>query len=251
MCSRRGIARRSAATVSRAVEVLAAVAIAVDAEQHLGLDLGEAVDDAARRRSPASSRPDGADGGGGEESDDGLGDVRHVGDDTVALPDAERAQPAATARPGSRSSPQVSSSSSRSSEAWRIAIVPSSCRGTRARRSSAAPSGTSSRPASSAGQDRGSRRAGPRRSPRSPPRSRRGCDREPPEPRVARKGAEPALGGQPAGEFGDPGPLLHRFTRAARTFLAAGAFTIAQSIRAPNRSAQGSNSQIRATIRGR
>ncbi len=40
-------------TIGRAVEVLAAVAVAVDAEQHLRLDLGEAVDHACRRRSPA------------------------------------------------------------------------------------------------------------------------------------------------------------------------------------------------------
>ena len=38
-----------------AVVVLAAVAVAVDRQQHLRLDLGEAVDDASARRSPASS----------------------------------------------------------------------------------------------------------------------------------------------------------------------------------------------------
>ena len=47
------------ATTSRAVEVLAAVAVAVDREQHLRLDLGEAVDHAARAelRAPPRTRP--------------------------------------------------------------------------------------------------------------------------------------------------------------------------------------------------
>ena len=98
MRSRLGIAACSPATTSRAVEVLAAVAVAVDREEDLGLDLGEAVDDAARRRSRASSSTRSAPmRGGGEEGDDRLGDVRHVGDDAVAAarrPSARR--PAAT-----------------------------------------------------------------------------------------------------------------------------------------------------------
>ena len=75
------------------VEVLAAVAVAVDREQHLRLDLREAVDDAARapksgeqhdQIAPMLAR--------GEERDDRLGDVRQVGDDPVAALDPERAQ---------------------------------------------------------------------------------------------------------------------------------------------------------------
>ena len=75
-----------------AVEVLAAVAVAVDGEEHLGLDLGEAVDHAGRAEVGRAARPDRADRGGGEEGDDRLGDVRHVGDDAVAALDPELAQ---------------------------------------------------------------------------------------------------------------------------------------------------------------
>ena len=75
-----------------AVMVLAAVAVAVDRQQHLRLDLGEAVDDAARAEVGRAARPDRAEAGGGEEGGDRLGDVRHVGDDAVAALDAERLQ---------------------------------------------------------------------------------------------------------------------------------------------------------------
>ena len=77
----------------RAVEVLAVVAVAVDGQEHLRLDLREAVDHAARAEVGRAARPDGADRGGGEERRDRLGDVRHVGRHAVALLDAERAQP--------------------------------------------------------------------------------------------------------------------------------------------------------------
>ena len=108
------------------VEVLAAVAVAVDREEDLGLDLGEAVDHAGRAEVGRAARPDGADAGGGEEGDDRLGDVRHVGDDPVAALDPQRAQPG-----GGRGDlrPQLAPAqlvSSRSSEAWRIAVSASS-----------------------------------------------------------------------------------------------------------------------------
>ena len=89
-----------------AVEVLAAVAVAVDGEQHLGLDLREAVDTLAGR-SRASSGPDRAEAGGGEERDHRLGDVRQVGHDAVAALDAERAQAGGDARrPGRAARPR-------------------------------------------------------------------------------------------------------------------------------------------------
>ena len=75
-----------------AVEVASVVAVAVDAEEHLGLDLREAVDHAAGAEVGRAARPDGADRGGGEEGDQGLGQVRHVGGDAVAGTDPERAQ---------------------------------------------------------------------------------------------------------------------------------------------------------------
>ncbi len=74
------------------VEVLAAVAVAVDREEHLGLDLGEAVDHAGRAEVGRAAGPDGSDRGRGEEGDDGLRDVGQVGDDTVAGTDSEGAQ---------------------------------------------------------------------------------------------------------------------------------------------------------------
>ena len=76
-----------------AVEVLAAVAVAVDREQDLGLDLGEAVDDAAGAEVRRAARPDRADARRREEGDDRLGDVGQVGGDAVAGADAELAQP--------------------------------------------------------------------------------------------------------------------------------------------------------------
>ncbi len=74
------------------VEVLAAVAVAVDREEDLGLDLREAVDDAGRAEVGRAARPDRADARGREEGDDRLGDVGHVGDDPVPLLDSELAQ---------------------------------------------------------------------------------------------------------------------------------------------------------------
>ena len=74
-----------------AVEVLAAVAVAVDREEDLRLDLREAVDHRARAELGRGARPDRPQGGRREERDERLGNVRHVCDDTVAAADAERA----------------------------------------------------------------------------------------------------------------------------------------------------------------
>ena len=61
-CARRvGISARMPPHDRGAVEVLAAVAVAVDREQHLRLDLGEAVDHAARAELGRGARPDRAD----------------------------------------------------------------------------------------------------------------------------------------------------------------------------------------------
>ena len=75
-----------------AVDVLAAVAVAVDGDQHDGLDLGEAVDHRADPELGRAARPDRSDRGGGEQADERLGNVRGVGDDTIARRDAEVAQ---------------------------------------------------------------------------------------------------------------------------------------------------------------
>ena len=125
-----------------------------------------------------AARPDGADRGAGEEGDDRLGDVRQVGDDAVAAarPRA-RAGRRRSAATWARSSPQVSSSSSRSSEACRIAGLGVVLAGEDVLGVvEAGRRGTSARPASRARRARssGRRRPAPRRSPRSTPRSRRG-----------------------------------------------------------------------------
>ncbi len=75
-----------------AVEVLAAVAVAVDGEEHLGLDLGEAVDDAAHAELRRAARPRRADARAAEEGGDRLGDVREVGGDAIPGLDARLAQ---------------------------------------------------------------------------------------------------------------------------------------------------------------
>ena len=94
----RVLERRQRAPAARAidvapVEVLAAVAVAVDGDEHLGLDLGEAVDQAARRRSRASSttrsRPMLAQA---RKATTASGMFGRYGDDPVAATDAEPAQ---------------------------------------------------------------------------------------------------------------------------------------------------------------
>ncbi len=74
------------------VEVAAVVAVPVDREQHLRLDLGEAVHHAPRPEVGRATRPDGSQACAREEGGEGLRDVRHVGDDAVAALDPEAAQ---------------------------------------------------------------------------------------------------------------------------------------------------------------
>ena len=83
---------RIAAQGLGAIVVPAAVAVAVHRQQHARLDLSEAVDHAARAELRRRARPDRADRGDGQQRDERLGDVRHVGDDAIAAPHAQRAQ---------------------------------------------------------------------------------------------------------------------------------------------------------------
>ena len=76
-----------------AADRLCAVAVAVDRQQHRGLDLAPPVDDAARAELGGARRPDRPQAGGGEEGDDRLGDVREIGRHPIAAADPERAQP--------------------------------------------------------------------------------------------------------------------------------------------------------------
>ena len=92
-CCSPGIALDDRVERLGAVELAAVVAVAADREQHLRLDLREAVDHAAGAEVRRAGRPDGAERSAREERRRGLGDVRHVGDDAVAALDAQRAQP--------------------------------------------------------------------------------------------------------------------------------------------------------------
>jgi hypothetical protein len=82
----------------RPVEVAAVVAVAVDRQQDLRLDLGEAVDHRAGSEVGRAARPHGAQRRGGEEGGDRLRDVRDVRGHAVAAADAERAQAAGDPR---------------------------------------------------------------------------------------------------------------------------------------------------------
>ena len=64
----------------------------------VGLELREAVDDAARAELGRAARPDRAEARRRRERDQRLGDVRQVGDDAVARADAEPHEPGARAR---------------------------------------------------------------------------------------------------------------------------------------------------------
>ena len=85
----------------------AAVAVAVDRDQHLGLDLGEAVDHAGDAELGGAARPDRPDARRGQQGDHRLGHVGQVGDDPVALrrprAGAARPRPPPPAGPARRS----------------------------------------------------------------------------------------------------------------------------------------------------
>ena len=160
-----------------AVEVVPAVAVAVDRQQHLGLDLREAVDHRARAELGRRARPHGADRGGGQEGRDRLGDVGHVGGDAVARAHAERPQPGGDPRRSARAARPRSTATARA--ARRRGGSPRRRRrgrGRSARRRSAARPGTTRRRASRGARARArtARRPGRRRTPRPRPRSPRG-----------------------------------------------------------------------------
>ena len=83
-----------------AVDRLVAVDVAADGEQHGGLDLGEAVDDAARAELGRARGPHRPEARRGEVGDHGLGDVRGVGGHPVAPADAETLEAGAGAGDG-------------------------------------------------------------------------------------------------------------------------------------------------------
>ena len=172
----------------RAVEVLAAVAVAVHRQQQLRLDLGEAVDHAAGPELRSRAGPDRADAGRRQERDQRLGDVGHVGDHAVARGRRPSARiPPAAAATWAASSLQLSSSqlaqlravqhrellpARRGPAAGRgqrpqqqvLGVVELRAARTSARRASAAPRARARRAA----------RRARRRTPRCPPRSPRG-----------------------------------------------------------------------------
>src|SRR4029077_14641055 len=84
------------------VEVPSAVAVAVPGEQHLRLDLGETVDDAANAELGRTARPGCTDARAAEKGRDRLRDVREIAGDAVSgphprlpqrFPDRARARP--------------------------------------------------------------------------------------------------------------------------------------------------------------
>ncbi len=74
------------------VDALAVVEVAIRREQHLRLDLPEAIENRVRSEVRRARRPDGADARGREHRDDGFGSIRDESRDAVAAADAERAQ---------------------------------------------------------------------------------------------------------------------------------------------------------------
>ena len=82
------------------VEGFAAVRVAIHGEQHLGLDLGETVDQAAGPEVRRATRPDRPDRRAGQERHDGLRDVRHDRHDPVTATDPGSAQAGGDGRDG-------------------------------------------------------------------------------------------------------------------------------------------------------
>ena len=70
------------------VDRLAVVAVAVDRDQHLGLDLAEAVEHALHAEIGGARRPDRAERGRRQHRDDGLGGMRHHRRHPIARADA-------------------------------------------------------------------------------------------------------------------------------------------------------------------
>ena len=98
MALRLGRLRSMSPSLLRAIEVTPAVAVTVDREEDLRLELAEAVDNGARAKVGRAARPDRAEAGRREERNDRFGDVRHVGDDAVAACRRQaRTSPARTA----------------------------------------------------------------------------------------------------------------------------------------------------------
>ena len=161
-----------------AVDELVAVAVAGDGQQHLRLELAEPVEHAAHAELRRARRPDRAEAGAREEGDERLRDVRQVGDDPVARPDAEPLQAGAgaghlLAQLAERDLERRRATASARRPRRRPRPRPGRpC----ARRSSAARPGTTPRPASRASRARArtARARGSRRSPRSTTRSPRG-----------------------------------------------------------------------------
>ena len=71
----------------QAVDRLAVVPVAIDADQHLGLDLAEAVEHALDAEIRRGRRPDGAERGGRQHGDQRFRQVGQVAGDAVALAD--------------------------------------------------------------------------------------------------------------------------------------------------------------------
>ena len=105
---------------------LAGVAVAVGGDQHLRLDLAEAVEHALDAEIRRARRPDRAEARGGEHRDDRLRHVRQVAGDPVAGADAlGRAARPRSARPRRAARPRTARAGCRPRRRRRCAGVPS------------------------------------------------------------------------------------------------------------------------------
>ena len=84
--------------VAGAVDVFAAVAVAVHGQQHLGVDLAEPVDHRPHAGLGGTARPHRTQRGGGQHGDEGFGNVGKVAGDPIAGPNAQPLQSLGAAR---------------------------------------------------------------------------------------------------------------------------------------------------------
>ncbi len=112
---RLGSASATAVTSPARSMTLVAVSIAVDRDEHHGLDLAETIDHRSRAQLRRARRPDGSEAGGSEEGHERLGDVGDVGSDPVPASDPQgRRGRSGRVRPG-REAPRPSAPSARAS----------------------------------------------------------------------------------------------------------------------------------------
>ncbi|MNF92692.1 hypothetical protein D3C84_753420 [compost metagenome] len=89
---------RHLSVLLQAIDALAVVPVAIDAQQQLGLDLPETVEHALHTEVWRSTGPEGTQRGNGQHGHQGFRHIRHETGDPVALADAQRFEALAEAR---------------------------------------------------------------------------------------------------------------------------------------------------------